>query len=352
MPLAYAVADLHAPEAAGAGAWADLPGVAGDALYGLAQVVARAVQDGADLWLAGDNFDGPDPEPAAVAALYAVLRPQADAGGRVLYVLGNHDRGRDWLAPFGPAAVRLDGRVVDTPGGTVTGLSYTDPAGLSAALARVAVADVGVYHQMVAEWGPGGKGTPLAAFPSHRLAVIGDVHARAVLTPRTGPAVALSPGPLAPQSTAEFVAPQVWAVGADLTPAPVPLRGRRYERYEVDSADAADACLAALARIGPDPDPALPDGLRAPLAAVRLTAPVPGFVAAARRLATDRGFFLRVADAATGPRPGAAADPVAAGLAAAIAGWGAPAAVTALALAATAPGADPAAVLAADAVAA
>lgn len=88
--IAYATADVHAPEAADAGAWKTLPEAGGDALYGLRQAAELCAATGVPLLAAGDVLDGPDPEPLALAAFYDALRPLTTGRNTVFaYVLGN-----------------------------------------------------------------------------------------------------------------------------------------------------------------------------------------------------------------------------------------------------------------------
>lgn len=292
--LFYATADTHIPEGANSGTWVDEPRIVGDVHHALAQIVSFCVKDACSLVIAGDVVDGPDPDPIALAKLYAVLRPMVAADLPIFYILGNHDRNRDWLAPLGPTAVRLDGNVVKFPDSdvTVTGLSWVDPTVFPTEIAKVAPADVGLYHQTWTEWCPGQNRISLESLPPNKLAVCGDIHVRSTCIPKTGPALALSPGPLAPQSTAEFIPHQAWAVTRDLTPHPVPLTGRTYLRFDVDSVESAESCLRTLAQLSHAKN--LPQSLVTPLVAVKLTTDVPGFVSTVRQLASDRDFVARI----------------------------------------------------------
>lgn len=339
--VAYLTADVHAPEEPDGGAWKHLPGVAGDALHGLAQVARLCARDQVPLVIAGDVFDGPDPDPRALSAFYAPLREVPE----IQYVLGNHDRGRDWLLPLGPRAVRLDGRVERLrSGATVTGLSFHDPARFRQLVGQVPAADVGVYHQTFGEWAPGGNRLSVTELPAHALALCGDVHVAGLVRPPRGPKAALSPGPLCPQSVAEFGAPaRAWALHDDLSVSPVLLRGRRWVRLEVSTTAQAEEALAALSAL--TPDETLPEPLRAPMVSVRLAPPDPDWVRVAERLASERGVVLRVAEVSA-PAPAAlvAAPRPPAGftLTDAIAAWPAAEPVRRLAHRLTAPGTDPA----------
>jgi hypothetical protein len=313
----------HQDAATAAANWADAA-VGGDARFALDQIVALCVRSGADLYAAGDLFDGPDPTPEALADLYAALRPLADAGRAVYYVLGNHDRGRDWLVPFGPRAVRLDGRVVDAPLGAVTGLSYAPPDRFPALAAAVPPVAVGLYHQTWAEFGRAGRAA-LGALPAHRLAVCGDVHVRVVRKrppggPGGGPVVAVSPGPLAPQSVTEFAgAPCAFGATAAGAVVRVPLAGRRFVALAADAPGELDRAVAAVAALAPDP--ALPEAVAAPFVCVKLGAGAgPHARAALTEAAARVGVVLRTyAPVAAGDRVRTAAPAPAAPLADAIA---------------------------------
>jgi hypothetical protein len=146
--LFYATADTHAPEEADGGAWRSLRAVRGDAVYGIARLAALCLEDGVPMVIAGDLFDGPDPAPDAQGAVYEALAPMLKAGLAVYYNLGNHDRGRDWLAPLarlGLPVRRVDGNVYRDPAGfTVTGLSYVPPASFAEAVRQILIKDYGI----------------------------------------------------------------------------------------------------------------------------------------------------------------------------------------------------------------
>lgn len=350
--IGYTTADLHWMEAHGRGAWVDHPEIAGDVEFGLRQMVDLCLESEADLLLGGDNIDGPDPEPASVAALFRTLRPITNSAANIYYVIGNHDRGRDWLAPFGPRAWLVDGEVLPTRHGAIriTGLSYREPDVFRKVIAQILPVDIGIYHQSFQEWSGGGRGLPLSLLPKHRLAVCGDTHVRGAVV--DGAAVRLSPGPIAPQSTVEFGPAQIWRIYDDLTIEPVTLRSRRYVRYEVDSPRSAEVVLAQLVDLRPDPE--LPDAVACPMVSVKMLVEIPEFIDVAKRLAADYHFALRVTDAprtvSTNTTSAAAGVTAAAiNLATAIGLSTTDERVKQLAVAATLPGADPAAVFSKDA---
>lgn len=351
-PIFYAAADCHFPEEADGGAWRGLKAVRGDAVHAAGRLAAAAAADDVPLVLAGDLWDGPDPTPESTGQVYAALR-----GVTVYYVIGNHDRGRDWLTPMARVGLpvhRLDGRTFRDPAGwTITGTSYVPPASFADAVKSAPAADVGVYHQQWAEWTGGGSGVSLRCLPPHRVAVCGDVHVHArYYRPdgHGGADLSLSPGPLAPQSVVEFEPTRAFAVYADWTAETVEVLGRRYLSAVVNTARDAEQVLEKAAAMAPDP--ALPQHLATPVLAVRVVRAVDGLVEALGELAAAGNFVLRVVDAAPTARAVGTASvaPTARvgsdALAAVIAHWpNADAETRALAAAVTAEGADPDAAL-------
>jgi hypothetical protein len=347
-PIAgYLTADWHWPERVGTGPWIGVP-VTGDAEYALRQIVDRCIAGDCDLFAAGDIFDGPDPDPESVARLFDVLRPLADWGRSVLYVLGNHDRGRDWLAAFGPRAVNIDGRTVEhIDAGTVGGLSYVRPDAFEERVRTRGPVDLGLYHQTWSELVRGGR-TPLRRVPDDRVALCGDVHVRRIV-PRGPRSIAVSPGPLCPQSVTEFdVTPAVYALARDGTVTPRPLKGRVFARYEVRTADDLARTVHRIRSTGPDPD--LPGVVARPFVCVRLSPELTDRGAdALRAAAAASGAILRVdydrSSGFAGPEPDRTVDPAADTLAAVVANWDCSEPTRALGAALLAPGADPALVL-------
>jgi len=295
--IAYLTADWHIPEEPDAGAWSDLP-IVGDAQFALSQIVDLCVADRVPLVAAGDIFDGPDVAPKALGNLYAILRRLREP---VIYVIGNHDRGRNWLLPLGTQALHATSDPIMLKSGvSVSGLDWVEPARFSEAVARMPKTDVGIYHQTWAEWAPGSGRIPWSALPRHRLAVCGDIHVRSIVEPNDGPAMAVSPGPLTPQSTVEFIPHLTYALHDDFTVTSVQLRGRTFKHFTVTDEPTADRCAVELASLSPDPT--LPDHLAKPLVAVRVTCAVDGFAATIKKLSVDRGFVLRYNDAGTSPK--------------------------------------------------
>jgi len=224
------------------------------------------------LILAGDIFDGPDPEPGAVSAVYNELRRMFRDDQPVYYVLGNHDRGRDWLMPVGEMARNVDSRVEKSPTGsfTITGLSCVSTREqFVEGTASAPRTDIGVYHQRWDELS-GPSPFSIVQLPDHKLSVCGDVHVRAFLDRPTYPRRILSPGPYAPQSVAEFhQSTVVYAVYEDFSVRPIEVRGRKYVRYDITDAETADAALVGMA--GLSPDPTIPKHLSKPMVAVKVT---------------------------------------------------------------------------------
>lgn len=288
----YLTADWHFPEKYGTGPWAGTD-MTGDAEYALEQVVALCAEDGADLYAAGDLVDGPDPDPDAVTAVYAILRRLTDAGRTVHYVLGNHDRGRDWLKPFGSGAVRADSTVSESTAGTVTGLSFRPPHTFRDELNGVVPTDIGLYHQTWSEFVRAGRTSAAPLADLHGVSVCGDVHVRSVWSRPSGGGVVVSPGPLCPQSVTEFGTGHFVYALSSAGIVPVRLKGRRFVALAADDPRELDRAVTALRSSAPDPD--LPDRIARPFYSVRL-----GYDASAsdldglERAAAHSGAVLRV----------------------------------------------------------
>lgn len=218
----YAVADVHVPPQRHRGTWLEVPQTADDALTALSAAAHAAAQAGCPLLIAGDLVDSPRLEADQLVRLGAALSPLRRAGLPVLYVLGNHECGEDWLAAFSDFCVNLDHQIEPFvwSGVRYVGRSYqADVDALSAALAplRDDPAEVGVYHQPWSELLGSSRqlGVRRAAdLPAHAIAVLGDIHRPLVWSAEPGPHQAVSPGSLTPQSVGEFahLPPRVWAL--------------------------------------------------------------------------------------------------------------------------------------------
>lgn len=345
--IGFATADWHVPEDSAGRSWKTLPGAAGDVLYALQQTVALCVQHRVPLFAAGDNFDGPDPEPPAVAALYETLRPLAEIGESLYYVLGNHDRGRDWLAPLGGLAVCLDKTVATLRDGTtITGLSYRPSAQFAAEVTQVAPTTIGLYHQTWSELsGVGRDRVSFETLPRHQLAICGDIHTRSRLAPASGPRGALSPGPLVPQSITEFAqlgASLVFAVHDDMSTTGYPLRSRPIR--VVDAADAQTA-VEAIHAVSAVPATDLPSSLAQPVLVVRMRENQPELEATLAAAAQRSGCLLRLYHPTARPTDPATRSAPSASLDAAIAAWPAADDVRLLAQRLVTAGADPVQIL-------
>jgi hypothetical protein len=224
-----------------------------------------------------------------------VLWPLARAKLGLYYVLGNHDRGRDWLSPFGPYAIRVDNQKVTTQNGhSITGLSFVDHQEFPRRVANLPPTDVGLYHQSFLNFA-GGRGISESILPPHKLAICGDTHVRKVIHPEPGPQLVLSPGPLVPQSIAELEPSVVWSVSQDFQVKPLTLSSRRFLRFDVKCE--ADADRAAIAMAAIDQDISMPGELRKPVVQIKMSVQISGFADLAHKLAADRGFVVRVSEA-------------------------------------------------------
>jgi hypothetical protein len=298
-----------------------VPGVYGDELSVLSQIVDRCAAADADLAAAGDIFDGPSPAPEVVRDLYDVLDRLVSSGRKLYYVIGNHDRGRDWLVPFGAGAVRLDGGVFEFSAGTVSGSSYVPYDRFAEAVAGVPDSTVGVYHQSWSDLNNYGK-TPVSAVPGHRCVVGGDIHVRRTI-PLSGPGrTFVSTGPLAPQAVDQFchVTSAVDAVGADGVPFLLPDVVTRRTYCRVRLADGAVAVTCSVPSIVPPGSggdqvesalevvrsvvaaarPGLPDHLSRPFVAVDVVDRVAPSVEGALRAAAGADAVLYVRNVSGG----------------------------------------------------
>ena len=296
--IGYASADWHVPERRGGGQWSSLPEVSGDSFNALRQIADLCRNDNVPLFAAGDLIDGPDPDPEVIAELYGILRGVS----KIYYVLGNHERGRDWLAPLGSSAVCLDDHVnrelAYDNSLTVSGFSCmpTEKKFLDAVREFGLPTTIGLYHQQWYEFIRHGK-YRVSDLPQHELAICGDVHVRQVITPASGPKLVLSPGPLAPQSAAEIQPHATYAIHrhADLSLSveSVPLSGRPYLTAVVDSEQSAHEALQAITALGDKrTSPLRPEHLR-PLVNIRLTYDASGFTETVLKLAEEYRIHVR-----------------------------------------------------------
>lgn len=280
--FALATADWHVPPAAGGGAWVNIPAVADDALVGLAAAARLAASWGVPLLAAGDQTDAAKMSAHQVARIGLALKPLDDALGTLVYVLGNHDGGHDWIQAAGfRGAANADGRVITVSGVTYSGLSYRPDGGTLAedlGPLRGRPADVGLYHQAWRELAPRGP-FRVADLPGHRVAVVGDVHVCRAWRPETGPRLAVSPGPLAPQSVTEFGCGRAYALcrspRGDVEAVPVPLPARRYVRLVASPDGPPPAELSSRIRAEVVDDLLLPAALRGTLVVVDWKFPDP-----------------------------------------------------------------------------
>ena len=296
--VAYAGADFHFPERAGGGAWVGIPEITGDAIHALTRTVDMCVRDRAPLLAAGDIFDGPDPEPVALADVYDQLHRLGNAGLAIYYILGNHDRGRDWLRPLGPMAINVSGISTRlSTGPTITGLSCISTVDIFILeLSKLAKTDIGLYHQCWQELVSAGSFS-LKQIPTHKISICGDIHTNCVLDKPEFSHTIISPGPLSPQSIAEFEPTKIYAIVSDtahnLSFREILIPGRNYIRYELTGPEDADLIITKLA--AQKPTPSLPKNLSKPFVCIRLSGTVPtGFTDTVSALAQERGFIIKI----------------------------------------------------------
>lgn len=263
-----ATADWHVKGRPAVGALSAVPETADDPLAALARAAGLCAAAGVPLVAAGDLSDTPRPDAAQVAAVAHALRPLYDGRGGsgkhpLVYCLGNHDGGQDWLAVL--SAVGLFGVNVDLcreypfewAGTSYGGAGYRADWRAMLAAPPLVVADVGLYHQGWAELLGGGDRPAAAALPPHKCAVLGDVHVRRAWAGAGGPGLCVSPGPLAPQSVAQLGPVFCYAVTADWQTVPVPLPHRPVVRLRADMGtplrvlvNAAETAAAAPGAVG------------------------------------------------------------------------------------------------------
>jgi len=168
-------ADTHVVESAWHGR-----GICGDSACSLSQIIAYAVRGRHDVVLAGDILDRRTNESYPVAVVTSALERLHRAGLNLYYVEGQHDMSDPpWLS-IHPAAVPLEGRVVQLLDRKWTGLSFRPAGRLQEALKAIAPeADVLVCHQTWQQ-----LASPVMAahgsttdIPGHiRLVISGDNH--------------------------------------------------------------------------------------------------------------------------------------------------------------------------------
>jgi hypothetical protein len=316
----YHSGDWHLPPRPGRPGWGGIPECADDVWLALEDLVDKAVTAYADLTCAGDVFDGPNVAAEVLKRLRGVLDRFGDSGGILFYVLGNHDAGQDWLACL-PRTVRVDATPKTHPNSAVVGADFREDFA-PPSYVDGEVPAVGLYHQPWLDWTARGR-YRLADLPAHRLAVCGDIHVAHLAQPPTGPAYALSPGPLVPQKVDEIDSGYglAWRWDGLLPPVSEPLPCRRtYHRLAVDPANPESALAEAHAIAEANPG-------TAPVPAILFECPAfpAGYQKTARALAARASFLAGFRHAgATGTAPAAIAEvrrQTRRGLADAVAAW-------------------------------
>lgn len=200
--VGYCISDIHLSVRLGSGPWSENAELADESFRALRKVCEAAARESADVFLAGDIFDGARPDAASLLAASQAFKPLAVAELTCYYVIGNHDH-QDWLAPLGSHLVCVDNvtALESKYGYEITGQSYT-PDFVPSYSPAFGVPSIGLYHQTFKEFYSRGKDT-IDALPNHDVSVCGDVHVRKIVRTQRGGLV-VSPGPLIPCSVDEI----------------------------------------------------------------------------------------------------------------------------------------------------
>lgn len=276
-------------------AWVRYPDLAGDAYYGLEQVVDACLERGLPLIGAGDLFDKPNPDSRSVWEAMRQMDRMRESCLRVYYTQGQHERSKDtpWLSLHSwPEYIHQ--HVFTIGSFNFYGLDYTRPDQLKSAMAAV---DTPYVHALVCHqvWGnfmgsaivPDGK---LEQIPLRGGVVItGDYHKHTDIWVEGDNGCknhVLSPGSLCLQSVDEPPNKAVFVVYDDLSVESVPLKSRRIFRHELLTSQDLEDLLATVGLPWLDPQPGVPDNIARPVLVVRYNPDIPEAYA---RLVADVG---------------------------------------------------------------
>jgi len=254
-PVCDVASDWHIPVRFGGGSWGQFPELCGDSLVALRAASESASAVGVPLVAPGDLFDGPRIDAAQLDAVNSALKPLSDRGIPIIYVLGNHDQNQDWLRVL-PRCVNVSGARFTYNGVTYSGLSYRHDflQVLAASGLHENPTNVGLYHQTWSELSPGGASVSVASLPEHDLAAVGDIHVSARWNPASGPKLAVSAGPLAPQSVAELSPIGVYRLFDDGTAERIVLESRIVKLVDCGPGEASvDELQRIIVELSEDP---------------------------------------------------------------------------------------------------
>lgn len=286
-PIAIVSADWHAAESSFVRSQ-----IAGDAIYGISQLVDAAIERQVPLVGAGDLFDVKRPPSHVLAAVHDEISRLAAARVPCYFIAGDHDEPPTptvgdrvhWLrACAKPWATHIgEGHTCEIGGLVFSGIDYM-PAGMLQDRIAVIHEDtaVVVMHQIVRELRSGEMipyAMTLDQLPTRlKAAIFGDWHRHQVVNyHRIGlePLVVLSPGPVALTAIDEPDSKFAFVLNSDLSVAALPLRCRPVLSDVIASEDELNGYLdrvvsAVRVATSKAADAGIPPHIRVPILDVR-----------------------------------------------------------------------------------
>lgn len=231
-PLFIATADWHVKEHT----WVDRPGLRGDAICALEQIVSFAVRRQLPIIAAGDLLDQKRNAAFPIHKVRTQIERLAEAGVPLYFVQGQHELQEvPWLNAIHKWPTWLTGDKVQLLGDDrykLWGLDWTPPNQLKEKLAEMPEGvDIAVVHQVCHHW-MGGITSPeldFAMVPRVGMLIAGDYHKHekvAAFNEQGSPMLVLSPGSIAMQEINEERAKRFFVVFDDLSVKAVLLRTR------------------------------------------------------------------------------------------------------------------------------
>lgn len=229
-PLFVATADWHVKEHT----WADRPGLRGDAIYALAQIVSFAVKKRIPVLAAGDLLDSKRNEAFPIHAVRIQIERLAEADVPLYFIQGQHElQERPWLNALHKWPTWWgDDLCLRIGTHRVWGLEWTPPDQLEKRLGDIPEETaVVMVHQVCHHW-MGGITSPeldFAMVPHAKLLIVGDYHKhdKVLAHNKQGKKMlVLSPGSIAMQSIDEERVKKFFVVFDDLSVKSVRLKTR------------------------------------------------------------------------------------------------------------------------------
>lgn len=202
-----ATADWHIPTKFQSGSWKDFPDICNDSIIALNFAVNLCLEHSIPLVAAGDLLDGPHPDVEQINLLLNVLKPLQNNNLPLIYITGNHDQYQDWLSLLGRSkhAHNVSESVFTHNGITYSGLSCVNNfEEFKNKVQNVLPTDVGLYHQGWKHLISRGD-YDCNLLPHHKFCCLGDIHVIDIRQHEVSGTQLLSPGPLSPQNTTEFI---------------------------------------------------------------------------------------------------------------------------------------------------